>query len=164
MDAHELEVCRKERIDNLNNVLSMYRSSQRKNKFILGIIVFICIAALYFLFTSWLGSLWGTLLTLVVLFIALGCVMNLGISFNNAPMSDGQLSCYACIAMDALIKIKKGTYDPKFNIVHVGEGEHLNLYKEFAKLYPNLASNDLKRISKINITRKDLNDVFNVNG
>ena len=122
MDAHELEVYRKERIDNLNNVLDMYRSSQRKSKFILGIIVFICIAALYFLFTSRLGSLWGTLLTLVVLFIGLGCVMNLGISFNNAPMSDGQLSCYACISMDALIKINKGTYDPQFNIVHIGEG------------------------------------------
>lgn len=163
MTNEKLELCRKERIEDLNNVLNIYRSSQRKSKYVLGIIVFACVAALYFLFTNLFGGFWGYILTLIAFCVGVYCVMNLGISFNNAPMSDGQLSCYACIAMDALIKIKKGTYNPQVNMVHIGEGDHLNMFREFTKLYPELASNDLKKISKINITRKDLNDVFNVN-
>lgn len=85
------------------------------------------------------------------------CAENLGLSFKNIPQSEGKLSYQACIEMEALIKIEKGTYSEYgVNIIGVGQGEHLSLYKEFVKLYPAFESKELEKLSKVLIEHKDI--------
>ena len=64
--------------------------------------------------------------------------------------------------MDALIKIKKGTYCQYCNIIQGCEGKHLITYKEFSQLYPDLACKDLEKLSKIAVTREDKNEIFTI--
>lgn len=156
MNANELQIVQNERIEDLNQVLTAYRSIERKSKRILVAIIVIAVIALYWILTDFLGGLWGYILTIAILMLGLCCAIKLEISFKNAPVSDGQLAYRACVSMDALVQIKKGTY--AYHGVHficVSPGQHLHLYEQFIQFYPEFKCKQLKRLSKIETTYED---------
>ena len=158
MDSNALEIVKKENIETLNQILEAYRGAERKSKFILEIILVICAAALYFVLFDLLGGLLGFVLTIAIIAIGVLCVEKLGITFNNAPMSDTKLAYRASVAMWVLIEIEKGTYRTDIaNVIGVGSGNHVALYKNFIKLYPEFASKSLEKLAKIETTYKDIN-------
>ena len=158
-EFQELNARRDEYIEDLNTALEAYCSVSRKSKRVLEFILFICVVALYFLLSDLFGRTLGFILTFIVLAIAAYCISTLEISFKNTSVSDGKLAYHACIAMEALIEIKNGTYSKfGFHIIGIEEGKHQKLYKEFAQLYPELASQNLKRLARITVTREDMYD------
>lgn len=159
MTAQELENVQKEQLEHLNQILDSYHNTTGKSKKILKVIIILAAIALYYFLFDLLGGLWGFVLTIAIIATGVYCVETLEISFANAPISDGKLAYKACIAMDVLIKIKKGIYtEYGINIIGVGQGNHLSLYKEFVRLYPKSASKDLEKLAKIQVDQKD---VFN---
>ncbi|MBQ9805574.1 MAG: hypothetical protein IJW49_03595 [Clostridia bacterium] len=157
MDSNALEIVKKENIETLNQILEAYRGAERKSKIILEIILVIWAAALYFVLFDLLGGLWGFVLTIAVIAIGVLCVEKLGITFNNAPMSDAKLAYRASVAMWILIEIEKGTYRTDIaNVIGVSSGNHVALYKNFIKLYPEFASKSLEKLAKIETTYKDM--------
>ena len=106
---------------------------------------------------KWFGGVWGYILLVAIIAIVVYCINIFDISFNKAPISDGKLAYRACIAMEALIDLKNGTYSEcGLNFVSVGEGKHSALYNEFVSLYPELASKDLRRLANTTIDRSDM--------
>ena len=104
-----------------------------------------------------LGGLWGFVLTIAIIAIGILCVEKLGITFNNAPMSDTKLAYRASVAMWTLVEIEKGTYRTDIaNVIGVGSGSHIGLYKKFIQLYPEFASKSLEKLAKIETTYKDM--------
>ena len=157
MDEYELELAEKENIEIINKVLDDYRSTARKSKLALSVIIVVCAIGMYFLLSDVLGGILGYILTIALLGVCCVCVSTLGITFKNAPVSDGKLAYKACIAMETLINIKNGSYAKwGINLIGVEQGKHIDLYNEFIQYYPELASNALKRLSKINIENKDI--------
>lgn len=157
MDMHELELIKKERLENLNQILDLYRSTSRKSKQVLEIILVLAGVALYWTLFDLLGGFWGFVLTIAIIGVGIFCVENLGLSFKNIPQSEGKLSYQACIEMEALIKIEKGIYSEYgVNIIGVGQGKHLSLYKEFVQLYPEFECKDLEKLSNKSIEQKDI--------
>lgn len=157
MDTHELELIKKERIENLNKILDSYRSTSRKSKRVLEVIFVLAGVALYWIFFDLLGGFWGFVVTIAIIGVGICCVENLGLSCKNAPQSEVKLSYQACIEMEALIKIENGTYSEYgVNIIGVGQGKHLSLYKEFVKSYPEFESKDLEKLSNKLIEQKDI--------
>ena len=117
-----------------------------------------CIFAIYFLLFDLLGGLWGFILTVAVISIGGVCVDKLGITFNNAPMSDAKLAYQASVAMWILIQIEKGKYHTDIaNVICVDSRKHIDLYKEFIRFYPEFASKSLEKLAKIETTYKDMN-------
>lgn len=164
MNLPDLELCKKERVDDLNEILEIYRNTRvpRKSISIIIFMLVICGIALYFTFSFIIGDPWAYIITATIIMIGVYCYSNLDIKIKNVPLSIGNLAYRACMTMEALIKIKEGSYCPEFNIVHVGDGKHPSLYKKFVLLYPELANKDLKKLSRIEVTRKDINDIFSV--
>lgn len=159
MDTNELELERKANVEYLDSILSAYRSTERRSKKILGIIVIICVVAVYFLFFDLLGGIWGYIVTIAIIGAAAYCVSTLGISFKNGSVSDGKLAYQACVAMEVLIEIKNGTYRQHgVHIVSVGSGGHFDLYKRFIQFYPEYTNRDLEKLAKTKVER---NDMFN---
>lgn len=157
MDASELEMERKANIEYLNSILAAYRSAERKSKKLLGAIVIVGIIAVYFLFFDLLGGIWGYIVTIAIIGAGAYCVNTLGISFKNGSVSDGKLAYQACVAMEILIEIKNGTYRQYgAHIISTGTGRHLDLYNRFIQLYPEYACNELRRLAKIQVERKDM--------
>lgn len=157
MDSNALEIVKKENIETLNQILEAYRGAERKSKIILEIILVICAATLYFVLCDLLGGLWGFVLTFAVVAAGLLCVEKLGITFNNAPVSDAKLAYQASVAMWILVEIEKGTYRTDIaNVIGVGSGNHIGLYKKFIQLYPEFASKSLEKLAKIETTYKDM--------
>lgn len=157
MEMDDIKLVQDENIEILNQILNAYRGAERKSKRILEVVLAICVAALYFVLFDLLGGLWGLVLTIAVLFIGFLCIENLGITFKNAPESDGKLAYQACVAMWILVEIKKGNYRTDIaNVIGVSSGTHLSLYREFIQLYPTFASKELEKLSKINVDRKDM--------
>ena len=159
MDTTELELERKANIEHLNSILNSYRSVERKSKKILDVIVAVCAIAVYFLFSDLLGGIWGYVLTIAFFGIGVYCVNILGISFKNASISDGKLAYQACVTMERLIEIKKGTYRRyETYIICTDSGTHIDLYRRFAQFYPEYACKDLEKLSKIRVENKDIFD------
>lgn len=157
MDYNELEIERKEKIQYLNAILNSYRSTERKSKKLLVGIIAFCGVAIYFLFSDLFGGTWGYILTIAILAVGVYCVAKLGISFKNAPVSDGKLAYQACVTMEILIAIEKGTYRQYgVDILCTGQGKHLDLYKQFIQLYHDLASKDLEKLASIEVQLKDM--------
>ena len=157
MESNALEIVKKENIETLNQILEAYRGAERKSKIILEIILVICAAALYFVLFDLLGGLWGFVVTIAVIAIGVWCVEKLGITFNNAPVSDAKLAYQASVAMWILIEIEKGTYRTDIaNVIGVSSGNHVALYKKFIQLYPEFASKSLEKLAKIETTYKDM--------
>ena len=157
MDSYKLELAKNEHIKMLNQILTAYRSTERKSKQILGFVVVVCAVALYFVLFDLLGVFWGLILTIAIVGVGFMCVVNLGITLKNAPPSDGKLAYQACVAMYTLIEIKKGTYRTDIaNIICVSDGTHLDLYQKFIQLYPSFASKDLKKLATLDVQQKDI--------
>ena len=157
MDLDALKILKKENIEALNQILEEYRGAERKSKMVFEIILIVCAAALYFVLFYLLGGLWGFVLTIAIIAIGILCVEKLGITFNNAPMSDTKLAYRASVAMWALVEIEKGTYRTDIaNVIGVGSGSHIGLYKKFIQLYPEFASKSLEKLAKIETTYKDM--------
>ena len=157
MDLQNLELEKQERIENLNEILEIYCSNERKSKRILELIVVILAVALYFVLFDLLGGLGGFILTIAIIGVGVLCIENLGLTFKNAPISDGKLAYQACVNMYILVEIKKGTYSPDVaNIICVSRGKHLSLYKEFVQLYPELDSRDLEKLAETEVEQKDM--------
>ena len=117
----------------------------------------IIVIALYWFLSDFLGGVWGYILTFAIIGIGLFCIETLNISFANTPISDGKLAYRACVAMDALIQIKEGTYATSgVHIITVGQGKHLPLYERFTLLYPEFRSKHLQKLSKIETTYEDM--------
>lgn len=159
IELQEINAHRDEYIEDLNTASEAYRGVSRKSKRVLVFISFVCAAALYFAFSDWFGDTLGYIFTIAIVMIIAYCIDTLGVTVKNKTMTDGKLAYHACVAMKALIKIKNGTYSVyRYNIIGVKEGKHNELYKEFAQLYPELASKSLKSLSKITVTREDMYD------
>ena len=157
MDSNALEIVKKENIETLNQILEAYRGAERKSKTVLEIILVICAVALYFVLFDLLGGIWGFVVTIIIIGVGILCVEKLGITFNNAPASDAKLAYQASIAMWILIEIEKGTYCTDIaNVIGVGSGNHIGLYKEFIQLYPEFANKLLEKLAKIETTYKDM--------
>ncbi len=157
MNSQDLEIARDEQIEILKQIIAIYRGVERKSKRILEIIVIVCAIALYFTFFDLFGGIWGFILTVGIIFVGVLCVENLGITFKNSTISDEKLAYQACVAMDILLQIKKGTYRTDVaNILCCGQGKHTALYKEFSQLYPNLATKELEKLAKIKVDQKDM--------
>lgn len=157
MGTSDIKLVQNENIEILNQIVNAYRGAERKSKRILELVLVVCVAALYFVLFDLLGGLWGFILTIVILFIGMLCIEKLGITFKNAPESDGKLAYQACVAMWVLIEIKKGNYCADIsNVIGVSSGTHLNLYREFIQLYPTFASKELEKLSKIETTYRDM--------
>ena len=157
MESNALEIVKNENIEALNQIIVAYRGAERKSKIVLEIILAICVVALYFVFFDLLGGLWGFVLTIAVIAIGILCVEKMGITFNNAPVSDTTLAYRACVAMWILIQIEKGKYHTDIaNVICVDSGKHIDLYKEFIRFYPEFASKSLEKLAKIETTYKDM--------
>ena len=61
---HELELIKKERLENLNQILDLYRSTSRKSKRVLEIILVLAGVALYWTLFDLLDGFWGFVLTI----------------------------------------------------------------------------------------------------
>ena len=157
MDYNELEKERAENIRYLDAILTSYRSTKKKSKRLLAGIIVFSIVAIYFLFFDLLGGIWGYILTVAVISVGAYCADKLGISFKNAPASDGKLAYQACIKMETLIAIEKEEYRQYgVHILCTGQGKHLDLYKQFIQLYPEFASKDLEKLASIEVQLKDM--------
>ena len=157
MYSNALETAKQENIETLNRILEAYRGAERKSKIVLEIILAIGAVALYLVLSNLLGGVWGFILTFVIVSAALLCVEKLGITFNNAPMSDAKLAYQASVAMWILIEIENGTYRTDIaNVIGVASGNHIALYKKFIQLYPTFASKSLEKLAKIETTYMDM--------
>ena len=159
MNAQDLELERKANIEYLNTILDTYCSIERKSKKVLTLIIFISVVAIYFTFSHLLGGTWGYICTIVILMIGIYCLYTLRVASKNLPVSDGKLAYQACITMEHLIEIKKGTYCKHgVHIINTSIGKHLDLYNRFIQYYPEYASNALKRLASVAIEQKDINN------
>ena len=159
MNHEELEMERTANLEYLNSILNAFRSAERRSKKILGIIVVVCIIAVYFLFFDLLGGIWGYIVTIALIAAGAYCLDKSGVSFTNDTVSDGKLAYQACVTMEKLIAIEKGTFRQYgTHIITTGSGRHHDLYKQFIQFYPECASVDLEKLSKIEVNP---NDIFN---
>lgn len=152
--TQELYEAREEKLDYLNEIIKYYNGSERKGKKVL--LVFCVIAAFlaYFFLTDILGGTLGYIATIIILSIGIMCANMADINLNT---KDAQLAYNACVTMEMLIRIDNGTYHPSgINVSNVSSGKHRELYKQFVQHYPNCECKELERLSKINISYKDL--------
>lgn len=132
-------------IEKLDNILREYRYEERIMLFILEVFAIVVVLGIYFIL--------GFIGCLIVVSILTVCLDKLGASLRNAPIKKEKLAYLACDTMQALIDIKKGkliSYDG-VRILNDYTGKNDNLYQEFTKYYPSLASKKLKNLASVNI-------------
>lgn len=157
MDVYELESEQKRRLEYLDSILNSYRSAERKANKILGAIIIIGSIAMYFMFSCLLGGIWGNVLTIALLGVGVYCAVKLNLPLISTDEIDRKLVYQACVTMEILIEIKKGTYRQfGTHILTTGAGKHHELYKKFIGLYPGYASQALEKLSKIDVKFKDI--------
>ena len=159
MTKQELELEQEVNIDYINDILRAWRSPDRKFRKVFVFIVFVAAIAVYFTASDLLGMTWGYIATIAVLFAACFCADQLGLSFKTEIWSDGKFAYQACLTMEILIAIKKGTYrEYGAHILTTGTGKHHDLYQKFIQMYPEYKCRDLEKLSKINVVLKDTNN------
>ena len=159
MTKQELELEREVNIDYLNDILRAWRSPDRKIRKVFVLVVVLATIAVYFTASYLLGMTWGYISTIVVLIVAYFCADQLGLAFKTKIWSDGKFAYQACVTMEILIAIKKGTYrECGAHILTTGTGKHNDLYIEFIQMYPEYKCRDLERMSKINVELRDMNN------
>lgn len=157
MDVYELESEQKRRLEYLDSILNSYRSTERKANKSLGAIIIIGAIAMYFMFSYLLGGIWGYVLTIALLGIGVYCAVKLNLPLISTDKFDRRIAYQACVTMEILIEIKKGTYRQfDAHISTTGTGKHHELYKKFICLYPEYASKSLEKLSKIDVESKDI--------
>lgn len=158
MTKQELELERKVNIDYLDDILRAWRSPDRRLRKVFVLIVVLATIAVYFTACDLLGMTWGYIATIVVLLTACFCADQLGLSFKTKIWSKGKFAYQACVTMEILIAIKKGTYrEYGVHILTTGTGTHQQLYKEFIQMYPEYTCRDLEKMSKISVELNDMN-------
>ena len=110
MTKQELELEREVNIDYLNDILKAWRSPDRRLRKVFVFVVILAAIAVYFTASDLLGMTWGYIATIAVLFAAYFCADQLGLSFKTEIWPDGKFAYQACVTMEILIAIKKGTY------------------------------------------------------
>ena len=159
MTKQELELEREVNIDYLNDILRAWRSPDRRLRKVFVLVVVLATIAVYFTASNLLGMTWGYIATIAVLFAAYFCADQLGLSFKTKIWPDGKLAYQACVTMEILIAIKKGTYrEYGAHILTTGTGKHHDLYQKFIQMYPEYKCRDLEKLSKINVVLKDTNN------
>ena len=159
MTKHELELEREVNIEYLNDILKAWRSPDRRLRKLFVFIVIVAVIAVYFTVSDWFGMTWGYIATIAVLFATFMCADQLGLSFKTEIWPDGKFAYQACVTMEILIAIKKGTYrEYGVHILTTGTGKHHDLYKKFIQMYPEYNCRDLEKMSKINVELKDMNN------
>ena len=158
MTKQELELEREVNIEYLNDILKAWRSPDRRLRKLFVFIVIIAVIAVYFTASDWFGMTWGYIATIALLVAAFMCADQLGLSFKTEIWPDGKFAYQACVTMEILIAIKKGTYrEYGAHILTTGTGKHHDLYKKFIQMYPEYECRDLEKMSKINVEGKDMN-------
>ena len=156
LNKSELETEREKNIEYLDSILSAWRSADRKMKKGFVIIVIVCAIAVYFTFSYLFGDAWGYVATIAVIGAGVFFIDKLGLSFKNDTGSDGKLAYQACVTMEVLIAIKKGTYrEYGAHVLTTGTGKHYDVYKQFIQLYPEYKCKALERMSKFEVELKD---------
>ena len=159
MTMQELELEREVNINYLNDILRAWRSPDRRLRKVFIFIVVVAAIAVYFTASDLLGTTWGYIATIAVLFAAYFCADQLGLSFKTAIWPDGKFAYQACVTMEILIAIKRGTYrEFGAHVLTTGTGKHHDLYKKFIQMYPEYKCRDLEKMSKINVALKDINN------
>ena len=159
MTKRELELEREANIDYLDDILKAWRSPDRRLRKRIVFIVILAVIAVYFVTSDLFGVTLGYIATIAVLFAAFFCAKQLGLSFKTEIWSDGKFAYQACVTMEILIAIKKGTCrECGAHILTTGTGKHHDLYKKFVQMYPEYKCRDLERISKINVELKDMHN------
>ena len=157
MDAYELEIEQNAAIESLNVILNTYASDERKSKKTLIFIVFACAIGIYFTFYDLLGGIGGYILTIAILSVGAYCLNASGAFSNLVSPSNRKLAYQACITMEMLIAIKQGTYRQYgAHILTTSSGRHNDLYKQFIEFYPEYASKELDKLSKIKVEQSDI--------
>jgi len=159
MTQQELELEREVNIEYLDAILKAWRSPDRKLRKVFVFIVVLAVIAVYFTASNLLGITWGYIATIAVLFAAFFCADQLGFSFKTEIWPNGKFAYQACVTMEILIAIKKGTYrEYGAHILTTGTGKHHDLYKKFIQMYPEYKCRDLEKMSKINVELKDMHN------
>ena len=152
MTRQELELEREVNIEYLNDILKAWRSPDRRMRKLFVFIVVLAVIAVYFTASDLFGMTWGYIGTIAVLFAAFFCADQLGLSFKTEIWPDGKFAYQACVTMEILIAIKKGTYrEHGAHILTTGTGKHHDLYKRFIQMYPEYRCRDLEKMSKIKV-------------
>ena len=158
MTKQELELEREVNIEYLNDILKAWRSPDRRFRKLFVLIVVVAVIAVYLIASNWFGMTWGYIATIALLFAAFFCADQLGLSFKTKIWPDGKFAYQACVTMEILIAIQKGTYrEYGVHILTTGTGKHHDLYKKFIQMYPEYECRDLEKMSKINVEGKDMN-------
>ena len=158
MTKHELDLEREVNIEYLNDILKAWRSPDRRMRKLFVFVVILAVIAVYFTAYDLFGKTWGYIATIAILFVAFFCADQLGLSFKTEIWSNGKFAYQACVTMEILIAIKKGTYrEYGAHILTTGIGKHHDLYKNFIQMYPEFKCRDLEKMSKINVELKDMN-------
>ena len=159
MTQQELELEQEVNIEYLDAILKAWRSPDRKLRKVFVFIVVLAVIAVYFTASDLLGMTWGYIATIAVLFAAFFCADQLGLSFKTEIWPNGKFAYQACVTMEILIAIKKGTYrEYGAHILTTGTGKHHDLYKKFIHMYPEYKCRDLEKMSKINVELKDMHN------
>ena len=157
MDKNELETEREANLEYLDSILRTWRSADRKMKKGFVFILIVCAIAVYFMFSYILGGVWGYIATIAVIGAGAFFADKLGLSFKKDTWSDGKLAYQACVTMEILIAIKKGTYrEHGLHVLTTSTGAHYDLYKQFIELYPEYKCKELEKMSKLEVERKDI--------
>ena len=158
MTKQELDLEREVNIEYLNDILKAWRSPDRRMRKLFVFIVILTVIAVYFTVYYLFGKTWGYIATIAILFVAFFCAAQLGLSFKAEIWSNSKFAYQACVTMEILIAIKKGTYrEYGAHILTTGTGKHHDLYKKFIQMYPEFKCRDLEKMSKINVELKDVN-------
>ena len=83
MTKQELELEREVNIEYLNDILRAWRSPNRRMRNVFVFVVILATIAVYFTASYLLGSTWGYIATIAVLFAAYFCADQLGLSFKT---------------------------------------------------------------------------------
>lgn len=157
MTQFELELEQESNIEYLQSLICAWRSEGRMAKKLFIFIGFVCAVAVYFTFSFLLGDIWGYIATIVVFFASAYCADTLGVSFKSNTASDGKFAYEACVTMEILIEIYKGTYRQNgVHIISIGTGKHRALYKEFIHYYPDYKCRALAKLATINVKHEDI--------
>ena len=157
MNKQEIEIERAENIKYLESILQVWRSPERLMKKGIVFIISLCAISVYFVSSMLLGGAWGYIVTLVVVGAGVWFASTLGITIVNNVWPDGKLAYQACVTMEILIEINKGTYrEYGAHILTTGTGKHYDLYRRFIRSYPQYKCHALKRMARINIDEKDM--------
>ena len=159
MTEHEIETERLAQIEYLYSIIDEYRELKKNNKKWVAVlfagIILILVFALFNMFTGSLGLIWGSVVSIIILFGLGYCIATLGIkeTLKNSNTKEQKILAYkACATMETLVKMANGTDSFRKlgrHLITINEGTHYSLYRQFVKLYPDYKIKELRTLSRI---------------